>query len=1146
MASKSSEESNSHVSAQNHASGCQYLGPGDGDQNVVSSNGVQFNDRSDRRQYTTFALNLQADEPGIPSVWNLAQALKLPRTEPPEPNDANSQHLEIATQATPETGKWVLESEEIRQWKDRALLSHRCLGVHGIRHRSMIIDSLRAEIKEQNDSACIYFYFNEGDDKSPPVARIWSTLLLQLLRHRDSKVLAEELKSKFTNSFRGEAPIHPLEYFSLFKAQSATFKTVYLVIDALDSCTNSRDERTRHIMQEALRQLPTNIRLLFTSRSDSLMRGLRIRHRLLVTPHQQDIRAYVKDEIDKDLDLDQLLADSSRKEEVISKITELTLKSGMFLLAKLHLHNLSKQSTWGDIRMALQQLPATSSRAFEACIRRILTSDNASDTELARHVLTWVVHARMSLTVDQVMDSFAIQKSKGSQYQDLRPSKDSILSSCAGLIVEDHETKTLRLVHKSVRDHLQKHQVFLKHPDLRIAKASLTCLLLREPTQSRSAFFLYSANNWCSHLVQPFDNELKKLVKRLLSDKTSLAKAFKVISATSGRDSEGMTGLHAAVYFDRLAWIKRLLKLGIDINSQCSNGQTALHWAAIYGRHKILDYLVQKSADTNIQDKSGNTALHKLLMGPTTEGIRAVRSLINGGARIDIKGSKGLTPLSSAIRYGPTSIALLLIQSQTDVNAEVTPGWTSLREVFYHAHEMIHRLSHNGKKQSPVDEWTPLRDAVRNHVYCLVHFLLNLGVDLNCPTSDGWLPVLHVVKGGSLVVLDRLLQRQPYPADANQRDAKEGKSALYWAFFYKQRSAIELLIKHGANVNENGPNGWTPLIHAIRDKNEDLVWLLIRAGAQVDQTDGEGWSPLHYAVESKNKNVVWLLVTNKASMKSRHKNVPSALDLALQNVEYSIAWLLCQSGADVNEVDDQGMTLLHRACRDGRSISADVLINHRADPGIKCPAGFNALHYAILGGQEETVEYLVSQGPVRDVINEPDAKGNRALILAILRGNSSMASNLIDNGASCDHQDSRGLTALHHAARMGFHSAIEPLISKAANVDLPDDQGYTVVHHAVNGRSANDYTIELLSDAGANLDVQDNSGLTPLMLAVHLRHVAKTRALLLHGADRHVRNDKGWSAFDLNQAPVYKDEVYITIRELLEETSSNGSEGSIY
>ncbi|KAM0195661.1 hypothetical protein ACHAPA_008106 [Fusarium lateritium] len=1072
MASPDSGDTRPDISAQNHASGCQYLGPGDGDQNVVSSNGVQFNDRSDRRQYATI-LNLQTDVPGIPSVWHLAQALEVSKAEAIEPTTTalidwlmrqddywplhvNRQHLEIVNQAAPETGKWILANKELQKWKDPSIVSHSCLGMHGILGSgktvlaSLIIDALRTEIKQRNHSACIYFYFRERDDKSPPSAQIWSTLLFQLLQFGDTKYLADELKSKFNNSFRGTAPIPPLEYINMFKAQSSMFKTVYLVIDALDCCTNSKDQKTRQIMQEALRKLPKNIRILFTSRSESLLRDFGSSQLVHIMPQWQDVGTYVKDQINKDMDLRRVLTDASHQEEVINKVTELTLKSGMFLLAKLHLHDLSKQGTLKDVKEALEQLPATSSRAFEASIRRILRGDNAFEADLARHTFTWIVHGKAGLTVDQVRDSFAIQKSKGYQYQESRPPKDAVLSSCAGLVVQDHDTKTLKLVHESLKVHLQKHEVFAKHPGLGIAKTCLTTLLLEESTQVKTPLLIYSAKYWCSHLYIPYDAEMRKLVKTFLSDSASLARAFRAIPGISDCAFDGITGLHAAVYFNRLSWIKQLLRSGIDIDSQCSNGQTALHWAAIHGRWKLLAYLVEHSANTNIRDKTGDTALHKLLMGPTIEGVRAVRSLIAGGARIDVKGSKGLTSLSSAIRYGPTSIAQLLINSQTDVNAEVTAGWTSLKEVFYHAHDMIHRLSHSGSNRSSDDGWTPLRDAVRNHVYCLIQLLLDMGVDLNRPTSDGWLPVLHVVKGGSSVVLQRLLERRPNPADANQRDTKDGKSALHLAFYYKQHSTVRLLIKHGADVNEKGPDGWTPLIQAIREKNEDLAWLLIKQGARVDQKDSKGWSPLHYAVGFRSKDIAWLLISNKANVNLSHINVPSVLDLALQKAEYSLAWLLCQHGADINGIDNKGMTSLHRACYNGRLKEVEFLLDNRVEFRTKDTAGFTALHYAVLGYWEDIVTLLLSRSSVKEIIDEPDDQGNRALLLAILQQNESMVVVLIRNGASCDHQDAAGLTALHHAARLSFNTALELLVYRTADINLADKEGYTAVHHAVS------------------------------------------------------------------------------------------------
>ncbi|RTE81758.1 hypothetical protein BHE90_003759 [Fusarium euwallaceae] len=1139
-----SGDSRPDISAENSGSGCQYLGPGDGNLNVVSGNGGQYNDHSDRRQFTTtFAFNMPTDVPGIPSVWNLAEGLEGSGKEPTEPTrsilvdwlmrqpehsplDSSRHHLEIINQITPKTGTWILSTKEIQKWRDASNSSHRCLGIHGILGSgktvlaSLIIDTLRNEIKQDKDAACIYFYFHEGDDRSPPVARIWSTLLGQLLQHEGPKGVAEALKSKFNNSFRGSAPIHPLEYLKLFKAQASTFKTVYLVIDALDICTNGDDERTRHSIHQALKKLPHNIRVLFTSRSDSLTRDLGVSQKLQVTPNQSDIETYVKDRIDGDSVLHRVLEDTKHREDVVSRVSELTKTGGMFLLARLHMDNLSKQGTLADIKDALRRLPATSSLAFEASIRRILRTDNAFESDLAKHVLTWVVHAKVGLTMNQVGDSFAIYKSKGYRYHpESRPPKDSLMASCAGLVVEDHETNTLRLVHESVQTHLRKHQVIPGYADLEMAKTCLISLLMDETWHFHSPLLTYSVAHWFSHLGQSTDAQVQKLVKVFLGDSNSLTRAFRVMPEMSGSTCGGITGLHAAVYFNRLTWIKHLLKTGIDINSQCSNGQTALHWAAIHGRYYLLEYLIRKSADTNIRDRTGDTALHKILMGPTPEALPAVQALIHGGARIDIKGGKGLTPLSSAIRYGPTSIALFLIKSQADVDVEVTKGWTSLREVFYHGHEMIQGLGKGTgvNSDSSPDGWTPLRDAVKDHARCLIRLLLERGVDLNRRTTDGWLPLVHAVKAGSLVALQYLLEREPNPVDANQRDP-DGKSALYWAFCYERYPAVKLLIEHGADVNEKNVDGWTPLIEAVRNRNEDIVWLLIKMGAQVDQTDSKGWSPLLYAIENQSKNMVWLLIANKANVKPRSINAPSAIHLALKKAQYSVAWLLCEHGADINGLDDKGMTLLHRACHGGRLKEVAFLLENGAETRSKDTAGFTALHYAVLRGWDEIVGLLASWGSVRGIIDEPDAKGNRAVMLATLRKSEAMVQALIDNGASCEDRDLTGLTPLHHAARLGFNKGLELLINEVGDVDLTDRKGFTAVHHAINSGMANADTIKLLKAGGADLEVQEHDGLTPLMLAVHLGRPSLTRQLLIQGANVHAKNGKGWTAMRLANA----------------------------
>ncbi|KAH7269124.1 ankyrin repeat-containing domain protein, partial [Fusarium redolens] len=171
---------------------------------------------------------------------------------------------------------------------------------------------------------------------------------------------------------------------------------------------------------------------------------------------------------------------------------------------------------------------------------------------------------------------------------------------------------------------------------------------------------------------------------------------------------------------------------------------------------------------------------------------------------------------------------------------------------------------------------------------------------------------------------------------------------------------------------------------------------------------------------------------------------------------------------------------LHEACYSGRFEEVKFLLDNGAQSGIKDSAGSTPLHYAVLGGSEDTVSLLASRSSVRESIDEPDAKGNPALIVAILRQNRPMVQALIANGASVEHQDSAGLTALHHAAIAGFNDGLDLIIDETADLNVPDKRGYTAVHHAVNSAEASNNTIRLLKEGGADLEVQDHVGLTPL------------------------------------------------------------------
>ncbi|KAI1455835.1 ankyrin repeat-containing domain protein [Annulohypoxylon moriforme] len=1182
-----------NINAENKGAGSQYMLDGSGDQNVATASGMVY---KINRQFNILELG-EREAKGMPSLLHLFQSELLNRegNHPQGPNcgdivswltrqpdqtplNIHQHHNELLRQVSQGTGKWILDTEKFIAWKD-ASSPLRFLWMYGIVGSgktillSLIINSLEKEIESGNDVACVYFYFQEGEEHHVTFARIWATLLKQLLRA--SKNLAGELKVKFDESLQGSTQLGASEYLELFKAQASTVKTVYLIIDAMDNCRNI-EEGTHGRMQDALKSLPDNIRILYTSRNESFRLWLGETSKLSITPKQQDVELYVEKRIeDSELLRDPLRSEQVRN-EVIREVTEMTLTSGMFLLARIQMDNLSKQGTLNDIKNALGQLPDSAFEIFDISAREIAQKinleSNGFKSSLAKHILTWVMHAKTGLTIKQIRDSFGIQKSNGQRpYQEFRPEQKYLMPLCNGLIVMDPENGMLNLVHKSVRGYLQKHKIIPENANLGIAKTCLSCLLIDTYGQEIDPSLLqYAAKYWWAHLGnegQEVTSEAESLALEFLRDSRKLARAFKALEGTQNTAFDKMTGLHSAVHFNLLRWAKRLIKEKINVNAQCSDGQTAMHWAVRYGRCEILELLISKSADPNITDHAGDTPLHKALMGPTDDNtplhqaiIRPTASdtdiakvLIKGGARLDIKNAKGISPMLSAIRYGPTSIARIMVESQDSVDAEVFDGWTSLRQAFYHGQDMENNMASQGDRLAGTEGWAQLQHAVRSHARFLIDVLLERGVDLNQPSAvDGWTPLLHAARNGDLFKLSRLLTRQPNPANVHLQD-KDGKPPLWWAISYKHAAVIQMLVEHGAKVDETYNDGSTPLltainlqdsetvqllvrlgadvnkkiesgsthlIEAIKSRDNDTVWVLLNAKAVLHECDVDGKSALFYAIKNKDKALAWLLIAKGGSAVStnKSKNMQDALELALMNESRSMAWLLCEHGASPNVASDN---YLDQAIEKGNRKIAEFLIERGVVVDAK-DTGSTPLHYAVLRGQDGLTDLLASKTP-RSSLDILDAKGNTALILATLKKQPAAMESLIRYGASCNVADRSGLTALHYTATLGFNMGLNVILNSKFDMspNVVDNEHFTPLHHAVNGNRANQETVRMLVQAGANIEIEDKHGRTPLMLAAQLGNEELVRGLLIEGADAHARNEDGWTV--ISYAKKYPD-----------------------
>ncbi|MHC4538349.1 MAG: ankyrin repeat domain-containing protein [Planctomycetota bacterium] len=180
--------------------------------------------------------------------------------------------------------------------------------------------------------------------------------------------------------------------------------------------------------------------------------------------------------------------------------------------------------------------------------------------------------------------------------------------------------------------------------------------------------------------------------------------------------------------------------------------------------------------------------------------------------------------------------------------------------------------------------------------------------------------------------------------------------------------------------------------------------------------------------------------------------------------------LQISKGADVNTRDEEGLTALHLAARQGRKDAVELLLAKGASINARLTGwpGWTPLHEAAAANQKEVAELLIAK---RADINTDCARagggrfGGTPLHEAAFEGHRDMVELLISKGADINAEQSGGLTPLDVAAFVGHTDVVELLIGRGADVNVRDRGGRTALRWAKHGR--HEEIVELLQKHGA-------------------------------------------------------------------------------
>lgn len=163
-------------------------------------------------------------------------------------------------------------------------------------------------------------------------------------------------------------------------------------------------------------------------------------------------------------------------------------------------------------------------------------------------------------------------------------------------------------------------------------------------------------------------------------------------------------------------------------------------------------------------------------------------------------------------------------------------------------------------------------------------------------------------------------------------------------------------------------------------------------------------------------------------------------------------------------------------------------------------------------GNTVQVQALLEEGAN---VNEKDASGRTALMIAANRGHTYVVQLLLDSGADANIRDNHGFSALQSAESRGFHRIVSLLRKFSDAQGQPENEALTAgqrpsLHRAVDDGDFS--ALKSLISSGADVNARSSDEWTPLMLATIKGHTEMVEALLKNGADSNARNKKGWTA----------------------------------
>ena len=276
------------------------------------------------------------------------------------------------------------------------------------------------------------------------------------------------------------------------------------------------------------------------------------------------------------------------------------------------------------------------------------------------------------------------------------------------------------------------------------------------------------------------------------------------------------------------------LKLALDTLEllACVEKHNLLHVAAEQGHMNICQLLVdQYQQDIAAFDEEGRSPIHYAANSGHLEILRYFHLECGGDINASRNNQEPWTPLMEAVTAFQLETVKYLLRHKANT-APVSFSNTALHIATNRNQvECIRLLLEHGAMVDPLqglkDRQTPLHLACNQGHLEAAQALLDYGADPNARNGRGEMPLHLASHAKSKTVLALLLNKGALVESVDC----EGRSALHHLINSKEKGpgleCMDLLLHHGANINQMDNNGFSPLaLAAVGQKSRFLEYLI--------------------------------------------------------------------------------------------------------------------------------------------------------------------------------------------------------------------------------------------------------------------------------------------------------------------------------